>query len=136
LCPDSTGEFADIFCGDPWYREIESGEPGRSLVLVRTELGKEILLKAMASDYVELERVESSTLPRSQMALLRRRRHLWGRLLTMRIMQIPVPKYIGFSLFANWLGLSTMEKIRSYGGTFKRIIRRKWTKPSEVFRTK
>ena len=37
VCLDHTGEFADVSVGDPWYREIPEDEPGRSLVVVRTE---------------------------------------------------------------------------------------------------
>lgn len=43
LCPDGTSEFADISCGDPWYREIKENDPGYSLVLVRTEKGRKVL---------------------------------------------------------------------------------------------
>ncbi|MHC4083586.1 MAG: Coenzyme F420 hydrogenase/dehydrogenase, beta subunit C-terminal domain [Planctomycetota bacterium] len=129
LCPESTGEFADISCGDPWYREVEADDPGRSLVLVRTEIGRMILQEAMKADYIKLEQVNSITVPRSQKSLLRRRRHLWGRLLAMRITGIAVPHYEGFGLFANWCNLSIREKIRSVLGTFKRIIFRKLFRP-------
>ena len=129
LCPDSTGEFADISCGDPWYRKIEPDEPGRSLVLVRTDLGRRILNNAMDAGYVELEPVMPAVLPASQKALLNKRQNLFGRLLAMRIMRIPIPVYVGFSLFRNWLRLSTTKKIRSFGGTLKRIISRGWIRP-------
>lgn len=129
ICPDSTGEFADISCGDPWYRKIASDDSGLSLVLVRTELGREILQKAMKAGYVRLEQVDADTLPQSQKALLRRRRHLWGRLVAMRIMCIPVPHFEGFSLFRNWLGLSIIKKLCTVGGTLKRVILRGWMKP-------
>lgn len=129
LCPDSTGEFADISCGDPWYRDIEPDEPGRSLVLVRTEPGRRILHSAMDAGYVELEKVTLEVLPASQKALLNKRQNLFGRLLAMRIMRIPIPVYVGFSLFRNWLRLSTIKKIRSFGGTLKRIISRGWMRP-------
>lgn len=129
LCPDSTGEFADISCGDPWYRKAEADEPGRSLVLVRTERGREILQKAIQDDYIMIEQVEPNVLSRSQKALLKRRSHLWGRLLALRAMRIPVPHFDGFSLFSNWRDLSAGEKIRSIAGTFKRALRRGWTKP-------
>jgi len=129
LCPDSTGEFADISCGDPWYREIQPGEDGWSLVLVRTERGRDILHSAMNADSVKLERVDPGTVPRSQEALLRRRRHLWGRLLMMQMMRIPIPHYAGFSLFSNWLDLSFVEKLRSTGGTLRRILFRGWLRP-------
>jgi hypothetical protein len=44
-------------------------------------------------------------------------------------MRIPFPGYSGFNLFGNWLDLSFMEKIRSFTGTLRRIIARKWYKP-------
>lgn len=132
LCPDSTGEFADISCGDPWYRELDD-ELGQSLIVVRTERGREILRKAENENYIELKKANNNILQRSQFSLLRRRQHLWGRLFAMRMMFIPVPIYRGFSLFGNWLELSLIEKLRSIGGTFKRIFQRKWTKALELF---
>jgi coenzyme F420 hydrogenase subunit beta len=135
LCADATGEFADIACGDPWYREIQSGEEGWSLVLVRTEKAREILHNAMKADYVKLQRVEPDTVPRSQESLLRRRRHLWGRLLMMQMMRIPIPRYAGFRLFSNWLDLSFIEKLRSTGGTLRRILFRGWIRPVSTLTT-
>jgi hypothetical protein len=44
-------------------------------------------------------------------------------------MCIPVPCYIGFSLFGSWLKLSVMEKINSLIGTSKSSVMRRWTKP-------
>jgi len=134
LCPDSTGEFADISCGDPWHRKVESDDPGWSLVLVRTEMGRKILRKAIKEGYLRLERVEANTLPCSQNALLVRRRHLWGRLLAMHIMRIPAPHFEGFSLFSNWRDLPVREKIRSIVGSLKRIFRCKWYKSSKAFK--
>ena len=131
ICPDSTGEFADISCGDPWYRELKEDEQGWSLVVVRTERGRAILREAMITGYVNLKRVEPNTIPRSQKALLTRRRHLWGRLLMMRVMGVPVPRYVGFFLLRSWLRLSSLEKLRPLVGTFKRIMLRGWRKPLE-----
>jgi len=129
LCPDSTGEFADISCGDPWYKSTEPTDPGQSLVLVRTEKGRDVLNKAMKAGYVKLENVRPSTVPQSQKVLLVRRCHLWGRLLVMRMTGIVVPHYEGFGLFANWCNLSIKEKIRSVLGTIKRIIFRRLFRP-------
>jgi len=129
LCPDSTGEFADISCGDPWYRPVETGEPGRSLVLARTEEGRQCIQEAIKAGYLELVRVGPAAVPDSQKALLKRRRHLWGRLLTMRLLLVPVPRYDGFDLFGNWLKLPAVEKLRSFVGTIKRIVSRGWIRP-------
>jgi len=129
LCPDSTGELADISCGDPWYRQIEAGDPGRSLVLVRTPRGRAILHEAMKAGYVRLEPASPDTLPKSQVSLLSRRRALWGRLLALRLYRIPIPRYQGFSLFANWRQLPLRERMRSVIGTICRASQRGWNKP-------
>lgn len=129
LCPDGTGEFADISCGDPWYREIKPGESGRSLVLVRTELGREVLGRAMEAGYVEMERVRPAALAASQKALLNKRQNLFGRLLGMRMMFVPTPRFKGFSLLSNWRQISVRDKYRSVLGTIRRIVTRGWLAP-------
>lgn len=129
LCPDGTSEFADISCGDPWYREIKEGEKGYSLVLVRTERGREILQGAMKEEYVHLKKVAPEILVRSQKNLLSKRGAIWGRVLVMKMFFIPSPKYKGFSLFKNWMKLPIGEKVRSILGTARRIIQRKYYNP-------
>jgi coenzyme F420 hydrogenase subunit beta len=129
LCPDGTSEFADLSCGDPWYREIKEGEQGYSLVLVRTERGRQILHGAIRDGYVTLERADPLILEASQKNLLMKRGAIWGRLLVMKAFGIPTPRLNGFSLFENWLTLPTKEKARSILGTARRIIQRKYYKP-------
>lgn len=129
ICPDSTGEFADISCGDPWYREPGPDELGQSLVLVRTVKGRDMFHNAIETGYITATKAEPSILPCSQKALLRRRRHLWGGLLAMRIMRVPAPHFQGFFLYSNWHYLSFFDKIRSMLSTVCRIISRKWNKP-------
>jgi coenzyme F420 hydrogenase subunit beta len=135
LCPDSTGQFADISCGDPWYRDNKHDEKGWSFVLVRTKLGSEIVKDAIKKGYLKLERVEPDLVPRSQKVLLSRRRELWGRLFANRLMRIPAPKYTGFFLFESWKRLSLPEKLRSVFGTFRRIVVRRWSKPEKELYT-
>ncbi|MHC4742438.1 MAG: Coenzyme F420 hydrogenase/dehydrogenase, beta subunit C-terminal domain [Planctomycetota bacterium] len=129
LCPDSTGEFADIACGDPWYRRGEDDDPGRSLIIARTARGREFLRRATEAGYLELEKAPPEVLPASQKSLLRKRRHLFGRLVALKILRIPTPRFKGFSLLRNWIYLPTAEKLKSIGGTIKRAIARRWTKP-------
>ena len=132
LCPDPTSEFADIACGDPWYRPIESGEPGQSMVVVRTYRGKKILEGAMAAGYVFLRKADPSILENSQREVLRKRGAVWGRILAMKIFGIPTPTYQGFSLFQNWLRLSLKDKFKSICGTFRRILSQRYYKPKEI----
>jgi hypothetical protein len=47
----------------------------------------------------------------------------------MRMMRVPVPRYIGFFLLKSWLRLSSIEKLRCLAGTLKRIILRGWMRP-------
>lgn len=126
LCPDATSELADISCGDPWYREVKADESGYSLVLVRTERGRQILHGAIETGYITLQRAAPKVLRLSQKDMPIKRGAVWGRLLTMRAFGIPVPKFVGFSLFRNWLAIPAMEKARSVAGTIKRIIKRKY----------
>jgi coenzyme F420 hydrogenase subunit beta len=132
LCPDGTGEFADLSCGDPWYREIAKNEPGYSLVVVRTERGRKILHGATAAGYVHLARAENIILEQSQKNLLAKRSAIWGRLVTMKAFGIPTPRLRGFALFKNWRGLPAKDKLRSILGTGKRIIFRGYSRPSKV----
>lgn len=124
LCPDGTSEFADISCGDPWYRQIREGEQGHSLVLVRTERGRKLLRGAMKDGYVTLERSDPRRLEASQKNLLSKRGAIWGRLLAMKAFGIPTPGLKGFFLFKNWLALPIKEKTRSILGTARRILQR------------
>ncbi len=124
LCPDGTGEDADISCGDPWYREVREGEAGSSLVLVRTETGRRIVREAMAAGYVDLQPAEPWKVLESQKNLFEKRGAIWGRVRTLRAFGLPAPKLTGFFLFENWRRLSLEDKLRSTFGTARRILSR------------
>jgi coenzyme F420 hydrogenase subunit beta len=132
LCPDGTGEDADIVCGDPWYRPVRDGESGSSLVLVRTELGRSIMRAAIDDGYILAEPSSARALIDSQVALLNKRRALWGRLLAFRLLGLPAPQLKGFGLFRSWLGLSLAAKLQSILGTLKRILVRRYRRPLRI----
>jgi coenzyme F420 hydrogenase subunit beta len=123
LYPDGTGEDADIACGDPWYREIASEEPGSSLVVVRTERGRRILREAMRAGYVSLTPAEEWKLLESQRNLIAKRGVIGGRIAVLKVLGYPVPELRGFSLLRNWWRLEVREKIRSILGTVRRAIK-------------
>ena len=128
LFPDGSGEDADISCGDPWYRPVEKGEHGSSLVVVRTERGREIFKRAIAAGAIVAKPATAEQLHRSQENLTRKRGAVWGRLLAFKLFGIPAPRYIGYSLFKNWLRLSLNEKKGSLFGTIRRIVERGYYK--------
>jgi coenzyme F420 hydrogenase subunit beta len=124
LCPDPTSEFADIACGDPWYRTIEKGEQGQSMALVRSERGREVLRGAIEAGYVILKKADPRILESSQRNVLQKREAVWGRILAMKMFGIPTPNLEGFYLFENWWHLPFIQKLKSTLGTARRIISR------------
>jgi coenzyme F420 hydrogenase subunit beta len=121
ICPDHTGEFADISVGDPWYREIAAGEAGRSLVVVRTERGRRFVQQAIASGTVELERVPGRTLVASQPNLMQVRGSVWGRTTAMRGLGMPAPTFRRLPMRRAWFRLPWRQKLRSTVGTVRRV---------------
>ncbi len=133
ICPDHTGEFADVAVGDPWYRPPGPGEHGSSLILARTQAGLELVLAAEEAGYLTLERSDPSLLPASQPNLLNARGRLWGQLVTLRFMGVATPRYRNMPTFVVWVGaLSWFDKLRSITGTIRRVFRRKLHRRVEV----
>jgi len=114
LCPDGLGRLADISCGDAWHLYPKNGDTGRSIVLVRTQRGKDILHRAMDAKYVSLKRITANEVLSAQVNLLGKRKQLFGRLFALRLFLIPVPVFKGFSLFRSWLKLPFFTKIRCF----------------------
>lgn len=126
LCPDGLGRLADISCGDAWenFNRKETGNLGLSIVLVRTRRGQEILHRALEAKYVDLRPAGPGAVLAAQPSLLQRRRELFGRLLAMRLLLVPIPKFIGFSLFRSWIQLPFLRKVRTVLGTIRRMVLR------------
>jgi len=130
LCPDSTGEFADVACGDAWHRHVDTAQPGLSLILVRTELGRTVLKQAVKEGYITLQKAEPIVLRLAQRSLLGRRKELWGRLMVLRALGKMVPCYEGFALSALWKDVPLRRRARLILGTwsslvFKDVVRKK-----------
>lgn len=134
LWPDGTGEDADISCGDPWYEQPKTGDLGSSLVVVRTERGRDIVRRAMAAGYLSLTPAEPWKLIKSQEGLVRKRGAVWGRLFARRVLGLPVPRFPGRHLFKSWCRLPFTEKVRSTLGTARRVLSRGQRRPLDVSR--
>ncbi len=132
ISPDGSGEDADISCGDPWYRPIRKDEAGFSLVLTRTERGREFLRRAREAGYVHLDPTSVDNALNSQINLIRKRGSIWGRSIALRFFGLPATRLSGFHLFRNWLTLSPNEKLRSILGTGWRILQRGYFRPQRI----
>lgn len=124
LCPDGLGRVADISCGDAWEKFSGNGNPGQSIVLVRTQRGREILHKALNANYVHLTPIGVDAVLTAQPNLLQRRRELFGRFLAMKLFFIPTPKFKGFSLLHSWMRIPFIRKVQTILGTVRRVVRR------------
>ena len=125
VCADHTGEFADVAVGDPWYRESSGDDPGRSLIVVRTEHGRELVAEAIESGAITAFPVRWQRLPESQPGLRKVRGAVWGRIVASRLLGVPTPRYKGLPTFASWLReLSLRAKLDSTLGLARRIRRR------------
>jgi coenzyme F420 hydrogenase subunit beta len=133
VCPDGLGRVADLACGDAWEKFEGSEDPGRSIVLVRTERGKEILHRAIARGYVELKPLDGSSVVAAQKNLLGRRREIFGRLFARRLLLIPTPRFTGFSLFHSWIRLPFLHKARTIGGSLVRLVQRNLFRRKPLF---
>lgn len=130
LCPDKTGEFADIAVGDPWYRDTD-GDDGRSLILVRSKVGMNCWEIVHSSGYFDCERAKWCRLPESQESLYKVRSALLGRLLLLRLAGIPTPALRGFALNECWRTLATRDKCKALLGTLRRLFTRQWYRRGE-----
>jgi coenzyme F420 hydrogenase subunit beta len=131
ICPDGLGRVADVSCGDAWGSFNKDGDPGRSIVIVRTERGREIVRRAIAANYVQLTLSTSKNVLDAQQNLLQKRKDLFGRLLGLRLFMMPVPSFSGFSLIRAWMHLSLRRKVRTVLSTIKRVLlRRSWQRKS------
>lgn len=133
ICPDGVGRVADISCGDAWENYDSSGSnPGMSIVLVRTRRGQEILRGAAEAGYVNLVPITSDAVLAAQPHLLSRRRELFGRLLALCLLLVPIPRFYGFSQFHSWIRLPLSRKVRTIAGTLRRAVVRGWWKRRPV----
>lgn len=122
LCPDGLGRVADIACGDAWETFDSTADPGRSLIIVRTVRGREILHRAIKAGYVELVPASTDNVVAAQRNLLQKRKDLFGRLAALRMFLIPVPQFKGFSLLSSWMRLPLLRKATTLIGTIRRIL--------------
>lgn len=130
LWPDGSGELADISCGDPWYEEPDGQNPGFSLIVARTKLGREIVEGAIAAGYLSARPAKSWKLDKSQEGLLQKKGAVWGRRMAHRLLGVPNTRYIELDLFSLWRTLPLRQKLRSTLGALRRILQRRlWRRP-------
>lgn len=127
ICPDGTGEFADIVCADAWYGK--DGYPdfteadGRSLVVARTERGKAHVASAVAGGFLKLEPLAVSELREMQPYQYDRKRAVLSRLAALVLKRRLIPQFLGLRLGTLTLTSRLPWLLRNWVGTYRRIPR-------------
>jgi len=123
-CADHTGEYADISVGDPWHIPSGGNKPGKSLIVIRSERGRQLLQKIKDSGYLFLEKKDPEVLFKAQPNLFATKGAVWGRSLALKASGLRAPDQTASS-FHCWLALPIKAKIQSVFGTGKRIFKKK-----------
>lgn len=123
-CADHTGETADISVGDPWQTPPDGVAHGKSVIIVRTKRGQEMLRRAMAAGYIVAERRSPEILFAAQPNLFATKGAVWARSLTSGLLGRGAPA-LRMDSFACWLALPFKAKAQSFLGTAKRVFIKK-----------
>ncbi len=127
ICPDATGNVADIACADAWYGD-DRGYPsfdeqdGRSLVIARTAFGAALLDAARRAGTIETSPLAITEIAKMQPAQARRKKQILSRLAAMAVAGRPRPRYRGLRLWAAAARDRPLEQARSFAGLVRRLI--------------
>lgn len=127
ICPDGIGEFADIVCADGWYCD-DDGNPlfdereGRSIILTRTQRGEAILTEAVAAGTIATEPLSLRALGHMQPFQARRKGMVIPRMAAMMLTGRRRPRFAHLELARNARSLGLKESLRSFVGTFRRLL--------------
>lgn len=128
ICPDGTGGFADVVCADAWETD-DRGYPvfderdGVSLIVCRTEKGEALVRDAAAAGTIEITGYDGVGLAAMQPGQTNKRRLTLARLLALRILNRPMPRYRGFHLIRNAVHAGVWRNLRNFLGTLRRAFR-------------
>jgi len=131
ICPDAVGGTADIACADAWYGG-ETGYPqfaeqdGRSLIMVRTARGQELLEDAVNSKALRTETLPIGEIDLMQPAQARRKRQVAARVLAAKVAGKPTPKMDGLDLSKAVKEESPIALAREFLGTLRRIFTKRF----------
>lgn len=129
ICPDGTGEFADVACADAWYGK--DGYPdfaeqeGRSLIISRNEKGEALINACAKAGYLITSQLAISEISKMQPYQETRKKMVFSRVLALRVLCRRSPKFsrLGLARAAAMGGFR--ENIRNFAGMMKRLLRKR-----------
>ena len=125
ICPDATGELADITSVDDWPTGFpEKDEPvGRSLVIARTQAADRLIRKAIDAGYLDMEPAAEKMqgLHQTQPHQVNKKRGILARLIAMWLSGLPIPRFRNMRLLAAALTIHPVFHLRNFWGLRFRI---------------
>jgi coenzyme F420 hydrogenase subunit beta len=127
ICPDATGNVADVACADAWegdergYPSFEEQE-GRSLVIARTAAGAALLAESRVAGRLVTQPLAMSAIAAMQPAQARRKKQILSRLAALIVTGRPWPRYRGLQLAAAAAQDKPVEQARSFAGLVRRLM--------------
>jgi coenzyme F420 hydrogenase subunit beta len=95
MCPDQTGELADISLGDAWLPEFRSDKIGKSIIITRTKVAEDMLSEMASSKLISLKQVSHEKVKQSQSLNLKfKKDDLSTRLNMIRFFGRQVPNFV------------------------------------------
>lgn len=128
VCPDGTGEFADIAFADGWH-VAPDGKPlfeeadGRSLTVMRKAKAVALVDEAIAAGYLAAEPAELAQIVAMQPHQALRKALVPARLAGFALAGNRLPRFRGLNLAANARRVKPAQHIRNLLGTFQRLLR-------------
>ena len=129
ICPDGTGEFADIVCADAWfgkdgYPDFEE-RPGRSLILTRSPTGEKLLQSALGCEAVMSEACAKDAIKGMQPYQYDRKRSVLARIAALMVTGREHPRFVRMGLWRAALRGSPLLLARNFAGTLRRLFQNK-----------
>jgi coenzyme F420 hydrogenase subunit beta len=94
MCPDQAAELADVSFGDAWLPEFKNERIGKSIIVVRTKKGYDIMRSASAAGSISLRRIPWQKLQQSQKVnLVFKKKDLANRLLILGLIGRQTPRF-------------------------------------------
>ena len=125
ICPDATGELADITSVDDWPTGFPETEEriGRSLVVARTNAGDKLVRRAIEAGYLKMLPAPEKMLGlhQTQPHQVTKKRGIFSRLFAMWLSGLPVPRFRNMRLLASAATTHPLFHLRNLIGLRRRV---------------
>lgn len=130
ICPDGTGELADVVAADAWYGD-EKGYPifteneGRSLIISRNDKGESLIQECLTQKVLKAESFDINDLEKIQPYQASRKKYVFSRLIAMRLLGRRIPHYINLHLRSASLRGGVKKNLQNFMGMVKRQLKQR-----------